>query len=93
MPPLGYVSNVQYQRQPAVSQDRGPGERAGIGKVAAQRLDHDLLGVEHRINDQTETAAPRLQDEDEHTVWPGCGFRCKFEDFAEVNDRQQLASE
>ena len=60
----GEARHVEDQRHRAVAEQGGAGVHADVLEPGGQRLDHDLLGVEHAVDDQAEPAALGLQHGD-----------------------------
>jgi hypothetical protein len=60
--------HVEDQRDLAVAEDGRAGEARDALELLAERLDDDLLGVDHVVDDQAELPVLGLQDHDEQRL-------------------------
>ena len=61
---LGDAQHVEDEGDAAVAHDGGAGERGERLELLAERLDDDLLGVAHPVDDEAELAVVGLQHDD-----------------------------
>ncbi len=57
---------IEDQGDVSIAEDGGSGEAGAALDVAAQRLDHDLLGVDDLVDHQAVAAMPGLDHDDAH---------------------------
>src|SRR5579862_7190081 len=83
---------VQNERDGAVAENRGARDAIDLSIIGLERFDDDLLLAEQLIDEQAETAALALDDDDESLVQLACA-RLDAEEFVQANDGQVAAAE
>jgi hypothetical protein len=82
---------IEDQHHRTVAQDGGAGEGGDVPKQLRQRLDHDLLGVEHVVDSHAELAAAHLHHDHELGLAGRSAFSPRKA--GEVDQRQQAVAQ